>query len=174
MIRAPFAFLVILALSWVPLWMIRLPPPEILEWSAETFTQNNKSSKQSRFPVEPLRAGNLEIIKSAPPTDLSYVDVSGSHKTDPHRGARDEGGQWGYLHNETALRSDPPPLNMRQVDCQVRDSNYAFLTERVVVDVDAHDRAERSGKRRTKIFCIVYATDQSHSDKIPAIRETWG
>jgi len=48
-----------------------------------------------------------------------------------------------------------------------------MLHEKVVVDLDAHKAAEESGKKRDKIFCLVYTIESGHP-KIPAIRETWG
>ena len=53
-------------------------------------------------------------------------------------GAKDKNGNWGYVHDETALRWDPPVLNyeesaMKQA-CHKCDKNYRILTEQVFID----------------------------------------
>lgn len=170
-IRTHFVFLTLVALSWVTLWTVRLPPPVDLRMSRTSPAAPIGKRKPS---PKPLRAVNLQIVHNATPVDLAYVDVSGSHDNDPHRGARDEQGNWGYVHDETALRRNPPDLstNNLQRDCQERDSHYEVLTKHVFVDVKAHE--VRRDEKRVKIFCIIYSIDTAHDTKIPAIRETWG
>eukprot|EP00546_Thalassionema_frauenfeldii_P006408 CAMPEP_0178928530 /NCGR_PEP_ID=MMETSP0786-20121207/19960_1 /TAXON_ID=186022 /ORGANISM="Thalassionema frauenfeldii, Strain CCMP 1798" /LENGTH=416 /DNA_ID=CAMNT_0020604415 /DNA_START=78 /DNA_END=1324 /DNA_ORIENTATION=+ len=127
-----------------------------------------------------LRPSNQEIISTAPMVDLAYVDVTNNHDKDPHRGAKDERGDFGYKHDEKALRSNPPSfqLSSSEANCDNHDSNYRMLTEKVYVDVAAHEAREHEAeddtrKPRAKIFCMVYTIEKNH-DKIPTIRETWG
>jgi len=172
--RAPFAFLLLAGVSWVVLWTLRLPPVDRFVWlppPESTRLQPPPLRRQVH-----LRPTNLEIVRNVTPVDLAFIDVSENHKEDPHRGARDEKGNWGYVHDETALRLAPPafPTDQLREDCQERDSNHVMLTERVFVDTEAHDAVDKSGKRRAKILCIIYSTDAGHKEKIPAIRETWG
>jgi hypothetical protein len=128
-------------------------------------------------PAEPLCPTCLEIVQKAKPIDLSFVDVSNGHKEHPHLGATDEQGNIGYIHDETALRKNPPPLNypddeLREA-CLKRDNNYKMLNERVFVDLEYEKKILASGNARPKVFCFVYTTDAGHP-KIPNIRETWG
>lgn len=158
------------------LWKLELPPGDHL-----AFLPPPKSSSRSRLSSPPhqrptsaraLRPNNLEIIRAVIPIDLEYVDVSNNHERHPHRGARDENGNWGYIHDETNLRRNPPSYNNSQLeqDCLVRDDNYTMLTQRVHVDTERH----QNGKQPVKLFCAIYSTDAGHEQKIPAIRETWG
>jgi hypothetical protein len=129
-------------------------------------------------PSKPLCKECLEIIQRAEPIDITYLDVSGGHKEHPHLGATDvDGTTFGYVHDETALRKNPPPFHfegdaLRQA-CLTRDNNYKMLTEKVFVDLNATVEVEKSGRPRDKIFCLVYTIDSGHP-KIPTIRETWG
>ena len=92
-------------------------------------------------------------------------------------GAKDENGEFGYIHDETALRNNPPPFGFAGEEfveaCKKRDLDWRMLNEKVVVDLEAHKAAEESGKKRDKIFCLVYTIESGHN-KIPPIRETWG
>ncbi|GKZ01090.1 hypothetical protein MPSEU_001060600 [Mayamaea pseudoterrestris] len=128
-------------------------------------------------PSEPLCPKCLEIVQKAKPIDISFVDVSNGHKEHPHKGATDEHGKLGYIHDETALRKNPPALNYPEASlreaCLKRDNNYKMLNERVYVDLEYDKKMQASGKPRPKIFCFVYTIDSGHS-KIPNIRETWG
>jgi hypothetical protein len=108
---------------------------------------------------------------------IEFVDVRTLPLDHPHRGARDENGQWNYIHNETALRTNPPRFDFSesklQSACEKRDNNWRMINEKVFVDVQYDKHMNESGKPRAKIFCLVYTTDLGH-DRIPAIRETWG
>jgi hypothetical protein len=178
MARAPFAFLLLAGLSWASLWTLNLPPIDQLSWiqPPETFSRLRPPPRDKQLRNgKPLRQTNLEILRNATSIDLKFVDVSNNYSEHPHRGARDEHGNWGFVHDETALRRSPPPLNTErlQQDCQERDSNYIMMTKRVFVDQEAHNaRADTS--KRAKILCIIYSTEVDHKEKIPAIRETWG
>jgi len=72
---------------------------------------------------------------------------------------------------------DPPTFGMAKQAlvkaCEKHDNNYRMLTEKVYVDLEGHEAAEKSGKPRAKIFCLVYTTEKGHN-RIPRIRETWG
>jgi glycoprotein-N-acetylgalactosamine 3-beta-galactosyltransferase len=133
-------------------------------------------------PSKPLRETNKQIISSATMVDLKYVDVTHDFETDPHRGAQDENGNFGYIHDEKALKNNPPPFELspseKNANCDNHDNNYKMLTEKVFVDFTSHEAREREaeqdgGKPRAKIFCMVYTIEKNH-DKIPIIRNTWG
>jgi len=131
------------------------------------------------IPSKPLSDINKEIISTAKMVDLEFVDASGGHVEDPHRGAMDENELFGYVHDETALRKNPPKFKFikEQAQCDTQDGTMQMLTKKVFVDFAAHEAAERqaetSGKPRAKIFCLVYTIEKFH-DRIPAIRESWG
>ncbi len=131
-------------------------------------------------PSKPLRTTNQEIISSAHMVELSFIDISDGHTEHPHRGATDENGNFGYKHDEKALKNNPPTFQVtkEEVHCDNHDANYKMLTEKVHVDITSHEAREREadlhdGKPRAKIFCMVYTIEKNH-DKIPIIRETWG
>ena len=133
--------------------------------------------REGRKPAIPLREENLKIVQQAKRIDLAFVDVANGHQDHPHLGARDVNGTLGYVHDATHLHNNPPPFGMPQQDlakaCAKHDNHYRMLTERVYVDMAGHEAAEKSGKPRAKIFCLVYTTEKGH-DRIPRIRETWG
>jgi hypothetical protein len=126
-------------------------------------------------PSRPLDSKRLEIIQKAPTVNISFVNMIKESMDFPHKGARDEHGHWGYVHDETALRKNPPSFNFPQLKeaCDKRDNNYNMLTQQVFVDFQADEEAAKSGKPRAKIFCLVYTIESGH-DRIPFIRETWG
>jgi hypothetical protein len=130
-----------------------------------------------RKPKQALCEECLSIVQKAQPIDIAFVDVRDGHKAHPHLGATDENGNMGYVHDETALRKHPPAFHMEEdmlrSQCQTRDNTYRMLNEKVYVDLEYHDKMEKSLLPRDKIFCLVYTIDAFHS-KIPAIRETWG
>jgi len=126
------------------------------------------------IPSKPLRKLNLEIIQRTHPIDLKYVDITNGHKEDPHRGAKDEYGEFGYIHDETSLRMNPPKFQVPSKDAACKKTNhYKMLTDKVFVNLEAHEKAEAIEQKRVKLFCVVYTIAKSH-DKIPQIRETWG
>ena len=150
----------------------RLPPPpgEDKKVPDQEGLQNERQK-----PAKPLDPTRLAIIQKAPQVDITYVDASKGHADFPHKGARDEHGAWGYIHDETALRKDPPKFEFSGLTqaCDARDNTYKMLTEQVFVDFKAHEEAQKRGGGRAKIFCLVYTIDSGH-DRIPYIRETWG
>jgi len=156
-----------------------LAPPKVDENEQESNGDDFKipERKDKAKPSKSLCPECLEIVQKAKPVDLTYVDVSEGHKEHPHMGAKDENGNSGYVHDATALRKNPPPYNFSgdalQKACTKRDNNYKMLHEKVFVDMEAHEKAEKSGKKRDKIFCLVYTTEKGHP-AIPRIRETWG
>jgi glycoprotein-N-acetylgalactosamine 3-beta-galactosyltransferase len=130
--------------------------------------------------VVPLRATNREIISTAPSVDIAFVDIANDNEEDPHRGATDEDGKFGYRHDETALRNNPPEFKITRAEakCDNHDGNYKMLTQKVFVDIASHEAREREaeqdgGKPRAKIFCMAYTIEKNHG-KLSAIRETWG
>jgi hypothetical protein len=131
-----------------------------------------------RKPSKPLREQCLKIVQNVSRVDLAFVNISESHRgRHPHMGARDERGNFGYVHNETALRKNPPPFQFPaeylRTLCANNDSTYAMLTGKVFVDVQAHQDADTTGVKRQTILCAVYTTESGH-ESIRRIRETWG
>jgi hypothetical protein len=158
------------------------PPPEEqnhMEPPHEPKVESNPNlpQKEQKMPSKPLCKECLEIIKKAKPIDISFVDVSGGNQEFPHKGAKDENGNWGYIHDETALHKTHPPFQWEETEqktmCMKRDNNYKMLTERVFVDLEYEKKQAESGVKRDKIFCLVYTTEAGHT-KLPAIRQTWG
>jgi hypothetical protein len=133
--------------------------------------------KEKIRPQEPLCAECLRIVQQAAPVPLAFVDASEGYVDHPHLGAVDAQRRPGYVHDETALRRNPPPNSITpdalRALCLKRDNNYRMLHEKVVVDLEYDQKMVASGKRRDQIFCLVYTIDLFH-EKIPAIRETWG
>jgi hypothetical protein len=149
-----------------------VPEGQAAEGGIPDLARNDKKK-----PSKPLRPENLKILSSAKPIDIAFLDVSGGHTEHPHMGATDESGAYGYIHDETALRKNPPKLVFANEElskaCTKKDDNYRMMSERVIVDLEYDKNMEDSGARRDKIFCLVYTTEEGHN-KIPNIRETWG
>ena len=131
--------------------------------------------KDPRLPSKPIPQSRLDLLSTAKPIDLAYVDMTDGFKEFPHKGAKDADGNWGYVHDETALRKNPPEFEFPNLEraCARQDNHRKMLTEKVFVDLEAHEAAEKSGKKRDTIFCLVYTISTGH-DRIPYIRETWG
>jgi len=144
-----------------------------------------KATTNNTKPSKPLRPLNLEIISRTHPIDLEFEDVTKGERepAHPHRGAKDEDGNYGYVFDESALRNNPSPFQIvgegEEGDACVEknDGNRKMLTEKVSVDFSAHDAAEAeakdSKKPRAKIMCIVYTIEKNHY-RIPSIKQTWG
>jgi hypothetical protein len=131
-----------------------------------------------KLPTKPLREINQHIISTAKMMDLQFVNVSEGNTSHPHQGALDENGNPGYIHDEKALHKNPPPLTFtkEQVQCDIsrgamKDGNYKMLTEKVFVDLAAHEHAEslaKSGiKPRPKLFCLVYTIEKITTVSLP-------
>jgi len=122
-----------------------------------------------------LTEEQMKTVKSAKMQSIVYEDFSNGHKEHPHMGAVDENGTWGYVHDASALHKNPPafqPPADKSVACR-KDDHYKMLTEKVKVDFEGHSAAERSAKRRVKVFCVAYTTEKNH-DRINTLREAWG
>mmetsp|Transcript_25541 Transcript_25541/g.31459 ORF Transcript_25541/g.31459 Transcript_25541/m.31459 type:complete len:873 (-) Transcript_25541:132-2750(-) len=152
-----------------------LTPPE-----AKSEQNHINKSDEKIKPSQPLREINQEIISKAPMVDISFVDASNNHEEYPHLGAKDENDNFGYRHDETYLKKNPPKFEFtkEEVGCSNHDGNYKMLTDKVNVDFASHEAREREaneqgGKRRAKLFCMVYTIEKNH-DRIPPILETWG
>jgi hypothetical protein len=132
-----------------------------------------------RMPKEPLCDECLKIVQQAKSYSIQFVDVSNGYREHPHMGALDDMGHSGYVHDETALRFNPPKNSFTSELltplCNIRDNNYRMLTEKVYVDLeyDKYMQDNNNAQHRDKIFCLVYTIDLYHK-KLPAIRETWG
>ncbi|KAL3917680.1 MAG: hypothetical protein SGILL_004598, partial [Bacillariaceae sp.] len=161
-----------------------LDPPPIVQRKEEAHSEAlledeipNLAKHHKNKPSKPLREENSKIVGHASPISISFEDVSGGHKEHPHMGATDENGVLGYIHDETALRRDPPTLeideSLMKKFCTSHDNHYRMMKERIVVDRTYDQKMEESGTNRDKIFCLVYTIDAGHP-KIPSIRETWG
>jgi glycoprotein-N-acetylgalactosamine 3-beta-galactosyltransferase len=154
-----------------------LPLPEAVERDSEENPMKDAPppGKELKLPSKPLDQVRLDILSTAKPIDLKYVNVTGGFKDHPHMGARDENGNWGYIHHEKALRNNPPKFEYPYLKkaCDNHDKTYKMLTEKVFVDLEANEAAIKSGKKRDQIFCFVYTTSNTH-DRIPYILQTWG
>lgn len=150
-------------------------PPQV-EQHDESDAIPNLARNDKKKPSKPLRQENLEIVQKAKPMDISKTDVSGGHKEHPHMGAKDADGNWGYVHNERALRGSPPQWQFDEskakTACSKRDNNYRMMKERILVDME-YDNKMKDSLHRDKIFCLVYTIEPGHV-KIPHIRQTWG
>ena len=124
-------------------------------------------------PSKPLPKSRLALLSK--PVDITHVDVAKNHSEHPHMGARDENKKFGYIHDETALRKNPPPFRFGtlRAACKIQDDHYQMLTRKVVVDLEGHEKAEKSGRKRDKIMCVAKTSEASHP-LIPYVRETWG
>ena len=129
----------------------------------------------------------LKIVQRAKPMTLEYVDVTGgpniSTRTALHVGAKDGNGTFGYVHNETSLRRQPPIMNftgnrLRQA-CLQHDDDFRMLQKIEVASNDELElqrlklRAASVQSKRERIFCMIYSTE-SGKERIQRIRETWG
>lgn len=72
-----------------------------------------KKRGQKILPSKPLDEARMSIIARASPVKLAYVDVSGQHAEHPHKGALDEKGNFGYVHDETFLAKSPPAFEFK-------------------------------------------------------------
>jgi len=112
--------------------------------------------------------------------DLNYVNLSGGFENHPHMLALDENGKPGYVHDVKALKRNPPKFDFQESDvkCDHNDATMQLLTQKVHVDLDANQHAEKLAQEgvkppRAQIFCQVYTTQKNH-DRVQTIRETWG
>ena len=161
--------------------VVEMKPPPIEEEQQDQQNEEdqipNLSQHHQQKPSKPLCDECLEIVQKAVPIDISFVDVANGNREFPHEGARDENGNWGYVHDETALHKNRPPFHFEEAKmkdaCVKRDNTWRMLTEQVFVDMAYDAEKEKSGEKRDKIFCLVYTTEAGHV-KIPNIRETWG
>ncbi|KAG7351183.1 hypothetical protein IV203_010543 [Nitzschia inconspicua] len=161
-----------------------LKPPPLLERKDEEEKNPppvndipDLAGHDKKKPSKPLRPENLNIVSQAKPINIEFEDASDGHEAHPHLGAMDENGHVGYIHDETALRKNPPTLKIDDEQmakfCKSRDDNYKMMHNRIVVDMEYDKKMEDSGVKRDKIFCLVYTIDSGHP-KIPNILETWG
>ena len=89
--------------------------------------------------------------------------------------ALDADGNPGYVHDEKALRRNPPKLEFPELKeaCAKRDNDWRMIHKRVVVETEYEQTRNESGEKRDKIFCLVYTIEKFH-DRIPNILQTWG
>mmetsp|Transcript_42166 Transcript_42166/g.101416 ORF Transcript_42166/g.101416 Transcript_42166/m.101416 type:complete len:1036 (-) Transcript_42166:81-3188(-) len=139
--------------------------------------QEEEQNKNKTKPAKPLRETNLNIVQKAKRVQLEFQDVAGLHEEHPHMGAQDFDGQWGYVHDVTSLRNNPPRWDFNEAKtkaaCEKRDNNYKMMKERIVVDTE-YDQQMKNTPNRPKIFCLVYTTSDNHYSRLPHIRQTWG
>jgi hypothetical protein len=122
---------------------------------------------------EYLTEEQLGTVKAAKLISITYDDFTGGKKDHPHKGALDEYGKLGYVHSPTAIRMNPPQLQLPDNEEEVcRDDDELKVLRKV--KVSSSEEEEQSGNiPRAKIFCTAYTIESNH-DKVPAIRETWG
>jgi hypothetical protein len=140
---------------------------------AQTFLkQPLKLRKGKKLPSRPLDKERRALISMAKAIVLKYVDMTDGLKKHPHKGARDEKGNWEYVYDETTLRRNPPSFKFDRLkeECKKRDGDYRMLTEKVFVDLEAHDKAR--GRQRARLFCLVKTSTKDHAS-IPYILQTW-
>eukprot|EP00977_Amphora_coffeiformis_P002880 scaffold538_cov166-Amphora_coffeaeformis.AAC.22 len=83
-------------------------------------------------------------------------------------GARDENGQWGYVHDPTSLKRHSHPLNMSLTNCETPGPWYDG-TRKALSKVEISP-----GHPQTKrVLCMVYTHSNRH-EQLRAIAETWG
>ena len=153
---------------------------ESFDWFVNNIATELKHelNSQGNLPIKPLSQINKEIISTAKPVNLEYVDVSNGFTEHPHMGALDENGAYGYVHDASALHQTNPEFELpdKETTCGEKDGNYRMLTEKVFVDQEGHEaaqkEAENGGRPRDKIFCLVYTIEENH-DRLPPLLETW-
>ena len=155
--------------------------------------QTNKSSNITVGiqPTNPLCELCRQVVQRPKPLNVSYVPAivtASMQRTALHLGATfPNGTTLGYVHDETALRRQPPPFNYSGVRltqaCTLRDDTFAMIQGKIRVVSEADLEQQRKElrargvplqrTRRETLFCMVYSTDVGHS-KLQRIRETWG
>lgn len=83
-------------------------------------------------------------------------------------GAKNEKGEWGYVHDPTVLRKNPPPFDDYKSNCQAEGEWYD-KTRKALAKVEISSEHPRA----KKIFCMVYTHSNRH-DQLRSIAETWG
>jgi glycoprotein-N-acetylgalactosamine 3-beta-galactosyltransferase len=132
--------------------------------------ERKKQKNKHRHPY--LTEEQLRTVEVTKKISTVFEDFSYTEKNHPHKGALDEEGNLGYVHNPIAIRKSPPELLLPDSEKAVcEDDNVWKVIRKVKV---APSQIEGSvGVPRAKIFCTAYTIERNH-DKIPAIRETWG
>lgn len=108
----------------------------------------------------------LPFIKYSDPPPRPY----------PYAGALDELQNWGYRHDPTVLRQNPPSFQVqdgeREQICALPGlgpegaSGYELVTKKVKV-------APKAVSKEPKVFCAVH-TNHGNFNRTKAIAETWG
>eukprot|EP00984_Skeletonema_dohrnii_P038045 scaffold40836_cov122-Skeletonema_dohrnii-CCMP3373.AAC.1 len=133
-----------------------------------TSSRENSSKKNILSDDESRSSGETTIVNN------NQVNLTGIYFP-----ALDENGNPGYVHNATTLHNNPPVFDTSGIQCGPNDATMQLLTQRVYVDLAAHERANKlvlkggGNKPRAKIFCHIYTT-QKQRPRIQSIRETWG
>lgn len=153
--------------------------------AVEGLTELPAKSSIKESLLEALRLNNNDCPL---PEDLPFTFVDTSNYTTPDHwrrldsilngdcddywntplGARDENGNWGYIHDPTWLRHHPLTFNTSESYCQTQGRWYdrtRFALNKVEI------APVPSGPKR--VFCMVYTHSNSH-DQLRAIAETWG
>jgi len=137
----------------------------------EVYTMERKKQKNKRrHPY--LTEEQLRTVEVTKKISIVFEDFSEAEKNHPHKGALDEDGNLGYVHNPIAIRKSPPELLLPDSEKAVcEDDNVGKVMGKV--KVAPSQIKESVGVPRAKIFCTAYTIEGNH-EKIPAIRETWG
>ena len=142
------------------------------------------------LPSKPLCRICLKAVQQAHEIDLAYVDVTGgtnvTNRKLLHWGATFANGSWGYVHDVSTLRQNPPsayyfsnPHKLLNA-CSLHDDTYRLITGkiRVVSEADLEQqrhqlRARGVAARPERLLCLIYTTSLGHA-RVQRIRETWG
>lgn len=164
----PFAVLVGLALYVIFFISTSSSSSSVINY--QIFSSTQQSYSKGTVPAG-LRSSNEEIVQKASMVDITYKDVTRGKQKDPHRGAQDQHGNWGYVADEKSLRQNPPQFNLTggilRDACNIRDSEFKMIDEKVAIDPNLK-------KKSAKILCIVQTSGHRHADRVPALRRTWG
>jgi len=153
----------------------------VLTANASTFPTSSKIQ-----PATELCMVCRLVVQRAKPQTLKFVEVSNQTNHNPRKGATDKTGKiLGFIHNEKALRKNPPTMNVTSEEikkqCLMRDDNFEMIMGKIRVASEKEliqQRKELENKQvpvqPLKILCIVHSNAAEHTHKVQRIRETWG
>jgi hypothetical protein len=126
--------------------------------------------KGKKLPSKPLDEKRRRLLSTVKPIDLTYVDMTNGFKKHPHKGAQDEKGNWGYVHDETTLRRNPPPFKLETLkeECDKRDDHYKMLTEKVFVDGGTQCGGKERKKTRQALLFGLHKQERPRGHSIPS------
>lgn len=120
-----------------------------------------------------LTEEQVRTVEATKMISTAFEDYAITGEDHPHKGALDEDGNLGYVHNPIAIRENPPKLLLSDSEeALCKNDNEGEVIRKVKVATPLQIK-EFEGVPRAKIFCTAYTVESNHN-KIPAIRETWG